>query len=177
MNDGERFLNDLFEAEYYKLFGYCRKRLYDEQTAEDCVGEVFFRAHDNIDKLMIHPNPHGWIFKTAQLVVKEVIRKSCGRRKMTVLIDSFESEELYYRSGNSVRTKLPDTDIAAAKQKILSAMNEKDRELYDLIYVKKLTSSALSEITGRPIPTLRVQKSRLKEKLVKLVKEYFEHPY
>ena len=174
VDERERFLNDLFDTEYEKLFTYCLKRLYDEQTAEDCVGEVFFRAYDSIDKLMDHPNPTGWLFKTAQLVLKEMIRKSNGRKRIIVLIDTFETfETVTPQDRDNSYSKIPERSIAEAKYRIISSLNERDRELYELIYVNKLAPSILSERTGRPIPTLRVQKSRLKEKLIKMVREYY----
>ncbi len=175
MNERERFLNDLFEPEYYKLFSYCKKRLYDEQAAEDCIDEVFFRAHNNADKLLCHPNPKGWVFKTTQLVLKEMQRKVKTHRSIVIcffnldMMDQPNTPDLY-----SETSELSHVDIAAAKQTILSSLNERDRELYDLIYVSKLPVAELSEITSRPVPTLRVQKSRLREKLLRMVKEFYQ---
>ena len=175
MNDQERFLNELFDKEYDNLFAYCKKRLYDDQVAEDCVGEVFFRAYNNADKLMTHENPCGWVHVTAQLVIKEMLRKASGRRRVLIFfgcLDTVEVQCLHYSS--NIAESVPYIDISRAKQKILSGLNDRDRELYDLIYVKKLSAAELSEITGRPLPTLRVQKSRLKEKIVKMAKAFFE---
>ena len=175
MNDQERFLNELFDQEYDNLFSYCKKRLYDDQVAEDCVGEVFFRAYKNADKLMGHENPDGWVHVTAQMVIKEMFRKTSGRRKMLIVFVSLDTvEDQYSHDFCNIAESAPYIDIPRAKQKILSDLNDRDRELYDLIYVKKLSAAELSERTCRPIPTLRVQKSRLKEKIVKMVKAYLE---
>lgn len=175
MNDQERFLNELFDKEYDKLFAYCKKRLYDDQAAEDCVGEVFFRAYNNVDKLMTHENPSGWVHVTARLVIKEMLRKAGGRRRVLIFFVCLDTVEDQYQHDSFGSDGLgPNIDVPRAKQKILSDLNDRDRELYDLIYVKRLSAAELSERTGRPIPTLRVQKSRLKERIVKMVKAYFE---
>ena len=174
MNDRERFLNELFETEYTNLFAYCRKKLFDEQTAEDCICEVFFRAYENIEKLIIHQNPTGWLYKTAQLVCKEIIGKIRRYRMVIIFYDSIESiEDVEVSNTTEEALSHFELDIAEAKNKIISSLNERDLELYDLIYVKRLSPEELSKRTGRPIPTLRVQKSRLKGKLVNKVSAYF----
>ena len=96
MNDREKFLNDLFDKEYDKHFAYCKKWLYDEQVAEDCVGEVFFRAYNNVDKLMAHENPSGWVYSTGKLVIKEMFRKASGHRRILIFFVCLDTVEDQY---------------------------------------------------------------------------------
>lgn len=62
--DQDSFLDALFLQNYEVMIIYAMKVLYDRERATDCVQDTFQEAVVQIDKLMLHPNPSGWLMAT-----------------------------------------------------------------------------------------------------------------
>lgn len=67
--EDENFFCDLYGANYKKLYRYVQKLVRDDSQAEDIVQEVYCIACHKREKLMIHENPIGWLYKAAQYKV------------------------------------------------------------------------------------------------------------
>ncbi|MBR4068952.1 MAG: RNA polymerase sigma factor [Clostridia bacterium] len=81
----ERFLNELPEkygaalSKYaYRFFGYQRHML---PAAEDAVQETFIKAVSEVERLMTHPNPLGWLYTALRYVLLNMRRDMDRRRE------------------------------------------------------------------------------------------------
>lgn len=92
-----RFLNQLPEkygaalSKYaYRFFGYQRHML---PAAEDAVQETFIKAIGEVERLMKHPNPLGWLYTALRYVLLNM-RRDMERCKEELYGDSEQLSEL-----------------------------------------------------------------------------------
>ena len=65
---------EFYYATYGKLFSYIRRMEGIANTVEDVLQEVYYIAYINGINLSNHPSPTGWLFTTANNVVKNMKR-------------------------------------------------------------------------------------------------------
>lgn len=188
--DETGFINELFEKHYPRLLTYCTVRLKnDEQFGCDAADSVFFIASQKKERLEQHPDPEGWLFKTANNVIRDVRKKQKRMRKrsfpldpsvLTATVDSFERS---IRIGgvlsegadhaDELDLTLSDDEIKDIKEAILASLRPEERELYDLRFEKGLSINDLSARYGISPAALKMRLSRIKLKITDKTKIYF----
>lgn len=80
----EQFLNqlpvkysDTLSKYAYRFFGYKRHML---PAVEDAVQETFIKAVGEVERLMTHPNPLGWLYTALRFVLLNM-RRDMNRRR------------------------------------------------------------------------------------------------
>ncbi len=83
-------LTVLIDTYYEAIFQYCYVTLrYDEQAAKDCTQETFFILVKKKSRLNLQDNMRIWLYKTADRVMRNYIRKE-KRYRDAVPIDEIE---------------------------------------------------------------------------------------
>lgn len=74
MNDVERkFVEILYHDMYTKLLIRAKVSLKDDSLAEVAVQDTFRVVCENVSKLMVHPNPNGFVVITLKNIVKQIL--------------------------------------------------------------------------------------------------------
>ncbi len=136
---------------------------------EDCISEVTLLVLQNPKTLMEHKNPNGWIVVASKRVASNLIRKEYTRLKNTgkeitydipTGKDTVHEDALYniWMENKSIET-------------LLKELTPREKEVYDLVYRKRLTSKKAGELLGISASTVRNIDSNIKEKIKYAVKK------
>lgn len=119
---------EVWEAFNRQLYGFIRRRVNNEQDAEDLLQEVFLRVHTRLDGLHDHERISPWLYQVARNAIIDYYR---GKRDLTPLLEQFPSSD-----------ELPEADpaaeIAAGLAEMVLSLPEPYRE-----------TMVLSEIQGK----------------------------
>lgn len=70
----DAFIEKLYQDTFRLLWVYAMSKLNNPALAQEVVQDAFLEAVKNIDKLMSHENPKGWIKNTVKYKVKHAER-------------------------------------------------------------------------------------------------------
>lgn len=70
----DAFLEKLYQETFRQLRTYAMAKLQDSALAQEVVQDAFLEAVKNIDKLMSHENPKGWMKNTVKNKIKHAER-------------------------------------------------------------------------------------------------------
>ena len=178
--DPERFLEELFSENYDRLFRYCMVKLdSDKQAAADCVGDVFLIARNKASLLMQHPDPVGFLNKTAINCCRN--HAKYRRRRLRRFV-SFETLAERFRFPDGLASEPPadpfsndpslsEEEIKKLRSEILSGLSDGERELYRMRYEEGLVPDAIGEKFGISPNAARMRIFRLDDKLGAAVKD------
>ena len=154
----------LYRGAYRNLFGFARRRLSDDQAADDAVSETMARALDRIDHFTWEEGGgfNAWLFGIARNVVYEQGRS----RQRSVPIDvepvstarGPEDDAMYGAEVAAVR-------VAFAK------LAADERELLELRVTAGLSSEEVGRLTGRKPVAVRMAHSRALARLRTFMEE------
>lgn len=151
------FLERLYKAHYDSIYKLVKRTLYrytsSKNDISDVVQDVFVVAAKRIDVLREHPNPVGWLLKTAQYECKGYIRTHFDRKE-----DLFETLDLY-----------ADYEDDFAKQDLLVSLEQmlkpEEYALLKAYCIEKRPVEEISREMGISPNLLRVRMHRLKKYL------------
>ena len=146
---------------------------YKTNDAEDCYQELFILAFLNQDKLSSHPNPVGWLFVTASNIACDALRKNQKNERYTVRYEDiaeiscpggFENIVIERNSGIEEETD-------GLKDRILNALNEKEKELYRLKYIEKKDTKYLAQYFSTTEGCIRARLSQMRKHVKNLIEK------
>lgn len=107
----ENAFDEIAETYYKSIFRYCCVKLNDEHSAKDCTQEVFMILYRKIGKLTLSENIRAWLYRTADNVIRNYLRKN----KNTVPLDEIEETT---ENSNSVEISvdMPFEDIISKEE-------------------------------------------------------------
>lgn len=178
--DPEGYLELLFAENYDRLFRYCMVKLdSDKQAAADCVGDVFFIAQNKASVLMQHPDPVGFLNKTAVNCCRNHAKYRRRRLRRFVSLETL-AERFGFSDGLASEPpadpfaddpRLSEEEIGKLREGILSELSDGERELYSMRYEEGLVPDAIGEKLGISPNAARMRVFRLDDKLGTAVKE------
>ena len=130
----EEFFEELYRNTQPALLEYLKKLKGAESWAEDILQDTYLEAYRRRDMLMEHPNPAGWLYRTARNLYRNMVRKKENHNFSleTVSQSVFLTEEPRYGSA--------EWRLAAE-----GLLPERDRRLLRLYY---LDGYSIREIAG-----------------------------
>ena len=165
----EKQVNKLFEecyAEYrIKLFNYCLARLSgSREEADDCVQETFTLFYKKLKSGEAFENPRAFLYRTADNFVKRQKEKKAKDLKRNVPIDEVEvgAETEFFQ-------RLDEIDFEAFAEELISCLNEKEKEIYSLRYIEKMSVEDMAEKSGISRPAMSMKLMRLRNKIKEIV--------
>ena len=150
---------------YDDVYRLCLSRLRRVEDAADVTQEVFLlfqMKYGSLDDASIK----SWLFTVANNKIKEQFRHIIKREKELVLETEDEPQtdiETLYNAAES--EKIDDEDLEEKKKKIISSLNEKELELFEMHYVKKLGYEELAKHYNVSEHTMRTRVYRLRMKI------------
>ena len=165
----EKQLNKLFEecyAEYrIKLFNYCLARLSgNREEADDCVQETFTLFYKKLKLGESFENPRAFLYRTADNFVKRQREKNAKDLKRNVSIDEVEisTETDFFQ-------RIDEIDFDAFAETLISCLTEKEKEIYSLRYIQKMSVEKMAEESGISRPAMSMKLMRLRNKIKEIV--------
>jgi RNA polymerase sigma-70 factor (ECF subfamily) len=91
-----RDFRGFFESHYGPIYGFFRKRGFDDEDAKDLAQETFVHAYRARDSFRGEASPSTWLYTIAANIFRNEIgrRKAQKRSGKEIAIDSFLAEEL-----------------------------------------------------------------------------------
>jgi len=163
-----RFFSKLYDNTHEDLKKYVLKLVNgDRYLAEEIIQDTYLQAKENQDELLEHPNPAGWLFVTAKnLYYKQMKSIADYSVYETELTDDLADLEIDFLS-------FGEDKYEERLQYIKSNLNEKETRLFTDYYIKKLSLKEISKNINENYTNIRKANSRLKIKLINLIKKFF----
>lgn len=136
---------------------------------EDCLSEISLAVIQKAKMLSTHENPDGWLVVASKKIAANLIRKEYTRLKNTknemppdvpTDSDAVYQEALYniWLANNGI-------------EKLLCTLTPRERDVYDLLYINRLTAKQTSEALNISYSTVRTIESAIKSKLKEEIKK------
>lgn len=157
MNSNTSFLEKLYTENYamvYRFITFTLNRHGGKTSdAPDLVQEVFVLAAKRIDVLRAHPNPAGWLMKTAQYMCMNYVSANARHQEQL-----FETLELHAEQEDAIA----EVDMLVSLEQVLKP---DEYALLKAYCIEKRSTEDICRETGLSPNRLRVRMHRLRKYL------------
>jgi RNA polymerase sigma-70 factor, ECF subfamily len=154
----------LYENAYGRLYRYARRRLPNNQAADDAVSETIARALDRIDRFAwAGAGFDAWLYGILRNVVREARRASARWAGE----DQLPSPVLHATPVDDVLA----TEEAATVREAFGRLRPEDQELLELRVVAGMSAEDVAHVQGRRPGAVRMAQSRALARLRELMAE------
>lgn len=163
----EQFVQSEYPAVRALCMHLVKKSGLNMSFCDDLVQETLYLARVKLDIFSMHPNPKGWLYKTAFYALKTMQRKQ---------IAAYLSDEQMHAIADPRAETAFTNDLARSliKEALLS-LSPSDRLLFRQIYVDNLDYAALCNIYHASGPLIRQRVSRMRRRLAKILEKFSEN--
>ena len=164
-------IGDLFEQLHKKLFVLITIRLYSgcpSDYAYDCLDEVFKIALEKRDDPKFNQNPEGWLYITADNVVKNF------NRKENCHLAHIQTDHDFTRDA-APQNLIEDLVYKTALEKqifrqVKSSLTRQERVIYQMRFIKHMELDDIAKELYMKKTSLKVTLARLKKKVERIIK-------
>lgn len=154
----------LYRRSYSKLYGFARRRLFDDHAADDVASETMTRALDNIDRFTWRGGGFdAWLYGIARNVVFEFAR---NRARIVASVDGDRATIERGPEEHAVAN-----DEAAAVRRAFDRLDADERELLELRVQGGLSSEEVGQLLGKQPGAVRMAQARALHRLRTIVEE------
>jgi RNA polymerase sigma-70 factor, ECF subfamily len=154
----------LYRRSYRNLFGFARRRLFDDLLAEDAVSETMTRALDNIDRFTWQGGGFdAWLYGIARNVVHELTRV---RARTTALPEVARATTERGPEEHAVAS-----DEKSAMRHAFGRLGDEDREILELRVHAGLSSDEVGRLLGKQPGAVRMAQARALQRLRVILEE------
>lgn len=154
----DRFLRELMETAYEKIYTFIDRRQADKDFVEDVVQETFLEAYRKAEILIDHPNQLGWLYITAR---NKMLKLSSRKKDLCFFEDG---EAIYLEKLRKEDEQYGEIELEEA---IKATVGEEEYHILHDYYLGGYSSEEMAEKYGLESGNLRMRVSRLKRKLRK----------
>ena len=162
----EKWVNKLYTELSPKLFCIAKRRLGDEDEAQNAVQDTFVDLIKKIETVRDHPNPEGWLVNALKIFIARELDDQKKRSEREVALPE------PYEPASDEPAYVPHLrDILPAE------LTPREKDLLVWYYEMDLGYKEISRRLGVPILTCRTQMHRAKKhyrKLAEKEKDYSE---
>ena len=162
----EKWVHELYTELSPKLFRIARRRLGDEDEAQNAVQDTFVDLIKKIETVRDHPNPEGWLVNALKIfIVRELDDQKKRSEREIALLEPYETAGDEPAYVPHLRDILP------------AGLTPHEKDLLVWYYEMDLSYKEISRRLGIPILTCRTQMHRAKihyRKLAEKEKVYSE---
>lgn len=155
-------INCIWEEFSVPLKKFIKKRVTNEQDADDIFQEISLKIHKNIGSVINDNKIHTWIYRVARNTITDYYRRNLNNFVFTDLTEDLESSTDEELSANA--------EIASCLKVMVDCLPEAYKQAILLTEFQNMTQKELSEKVGISISGAksRVQRARkmLKEMLL-----------
>ena len=157
-----------YKLYYSNLQLFCNLKLKNQDQADDCVQECFLILYKHYIKNEDIKNVAAFLYKIADNLIKAQWRQN-QKAENIIQIDTL-SETLAVEE----TTDYSNIDYDLLAEKMLSELNDKERELYKLKYIDNKSIKEIAEELNSSFEAIAKRLSRLRLKVKALINEQFE---
>lgn len=164
---------EIAETYYNDVLNFCRSEIRNDSHAEDITQDVFLFFQKHYGELD-DTNIKSWLFNVAQKKLLERFRK-LKKEAANVPLD----ENADYLTDSSLLTEInegffiSDEEIEEQKSKILEKLTPEERELFKMIYIRRLKYSEIAEISHTTENAVAIKALRMRKKIRTMASEAF----
>lgn len=151
----EDSFRDLYENTYEALYKYVRRMGGNDNVIEDIVQETYCEAYRCREKLCEHPNPSGWLYKTANYIFRNSIRRMENRAVSLEMLEDADSMP-------SVRGGYEIVELQLLMQ---GALSKEDGKLIQKYYMEGYSGAEIAAQLGISEENVRMKLSRIRRKM------------
>lgn len=85
----------LFKKYYRQIYNYCRVKLRHDQSASDCVQEVFLILYKKLEKVDLTENTVIWLYRAADKVISKYLKKHSSDISLDSLDEPIEDKRAF----------------------------------------------------------------------------------
>ena len=154
----------LYERYYERLLRFCVIRLFDQETAEEVMANVFLCVADGIGRFRGTTERQfgSWLYRIATNQCNNYVRKTKRRQR---ILDHVAAELVARREQQQVPEGTSDFDRWPAIYQAMSQLKPIEQTVITLRFFEKLEFETISEITGKRAAAVRVILHRALKKL------------
>ncbi len=163
MTDKDTLYAAMFEAYHDSLKNFCIFKGVRQEDVDDIVSEAFTRAiaHGDTVASLTSPQQRAWLYSAVVRIVKEY-----RSRKPILPFSEIENIENYIKENDELTEFQTDQAFQQYVKQLYDALdNDKERELFRLIFDKQVDYNTLAKKYGYSPGTMRVVVSRFRKKL------------
>ena len=163
---------EIIAKKYYKqIYSFCYSNLFcDEYGASEVTQEVFMFFQEQREALE-NTNIQAWLYKVARNKMLEYIRANKKYQKKFAELTEFSAtvsdSEIFVHLENDIN--VTDKEIQKQKEFVLKSLSQRDRDLYEKIYIEKKTYKEIAKELNIPLKTVNTRAFRLRKKITNRV--------
>lgn len=151
----EMEFNRLYYKNEKKVFSLAWRLTGDEEAAKDIRQKTFLTLHIKLKKVLAHPSPEGWLFKTVHNFVMDYQREQAYRGK----------HEADYELAEQMSAPQPVNEVKEFLECLPPWVTKKQKEMLTLYYCYGYTMREIADKLGLTYDALRARMVRLHAKL------------
>ena len=134
----------------------------EEKAVEDILQDVFEEAVRKYDAFSIHPNQIGWLYRTARYKMQEYVRKN-GYNQHLAISSQDDQEELGGHENGYFACEF--------NQTLKEVLSDEELQRFKQFFVWGYSVEELATREGVTVNNMRVRLTRLKQKILKEVRD------
>lgn len=157
--------NEIANMYYYDVYRYCLARLKKDLEASEVTQNVFLFFQERYETLDDN-HIQAWLISVADRKIKESFREIAKREKELIygaVFGTTQSADILYEIEQD--NNITNQEIEEKKKTILSALTEKELELFEMVYTKHMEYDELAKALNISNGAARTRVSRLKAKI------------
>ena len=155
---------EMYQKEYHTVYSYIRRIISgNDAVVEDLTQEVFFVAYQKWERMLVHPNPTGFLIVVAQNKIKKWFRE-----KKPLYVDDAQLLELLSENGRE-RDEKDDFFMVDLYSTVEKALSNAELDILRYYYEYGYSSAEMAGRLGITENCFKVRVSRMKAKLKKSV--------
>lgn len=172
----DTFFEEICEKYYKDIYKYIVFVLKDRDISNDIVQDTFIVVYKNIEKVYNHENPGGFVFRTAQNLVKNYKKELYKRLINEVNIDDgiTDIRDLSTSIENSLNAEINEYEYITD---IIDSLSDDKKRLYKMYYIEKKSMKEIAASEGIEYTALRMKYVRLRKEIKNKVREFAENNF
>ena len=169
----KKFLLELLKKNRQRLVSTAIAVLHSQnkEDIEDCLQELCLTAQENIEKLMAHPCPDGWLIRTVSNIAHDMRRETEKKRAYLISYDeggdsiseeSFESELIERMDSEKY-------DLQAEKERVFAALSARELDIYNMRFIEKREYSEIAKKYNTSVGCIRAWVSQLRKHVKEII--------
>ena len=161
-------IEDLYAAEYPKVFRFFLFSLRDEDAAQSLAQDTFVKAWRTRASFRGECAPATWLMRIAVNLLRDHTRRGAyrfWRRAAQAGVDADALAEVLPVRASSAESGLIARQHVALLWRSVEQLSERQRTVFLLRHVEEMDLAAIAEVTGMPLPTVKTHLYRALEKL------------
>lgn len=139
----------------------------NKQDTEEATQDVILKVLKNIEKYDYSSGLKTWMFTIAKRTAIDYKRRVKYSDDLDTIFDM--------KSDLSTSDLINKKDEKSTIDALLSELNEADRELIELYYLKELSNKEIAEITGLSLSNIKVKLYRARKLLADNINKYIDN--